>query len=93
MKQMSGIKKTVAKRLALAPEAAGCTRLTLIDNTALCIENFERIVEYTQRRIRIYTGAYDILVRGSGLVLEDFGGGFVSIAGQILSVEYDGAAQ
>ena len=93
MKRMSGIKRTVAERLALAPEAAGCTRLTMIDNTALCIENFERIVEYTQKRVRIHTGTHDILVRGSGLMLEDFGSGFVSVAGQIISVEYDGAAQ
>ena len=90
VKRISNIKKSIAARLELAPEAAGCMRLTLIDNTALCIENYQSIVEYTQQRVRIHVGAYDILVCGAGLEIKEFGGDILSVQGQIASVEYKG---
>lgn len=90
MKRISNIKKSIAARLELAPEAAGSMRLTLIDNAALCIENYRSIVEYTQQRVRIHVGAYDILVCGAGLELKEFGGDILSVHGQIASVEYKG---
>ena len=59
--------------MSLAPEAAGCMRMTLTDDNAVCIENYQSIVEYTQKRVRVHIGAYDILVRGTQLVLQEFG--------------------
>ena len=79
--------------MSLAPEAAGCMRMTLTDDNAVCIENYKSIVEYTQKRVRVHIGAYDILVRGTQLVLQEFGSDIVMICGRISAVEYDGATR
>ena len=79
--------------MSLAPEAAGCMRMTLTDDNAVCIENYQSIVEYTQKRVRVHIGAYDILVRGTQLVLSEFGSDIVMICGRISAVEYNGGTR
>lgn len=83
------IKKDIVQRAGLAPEAVGCVRITMIDNTNLCIENHKNVAEYTTRRVGVYAGPFYITVEGAGLELESFGQENVAIRGEIASIKYE----
>jgi sporulation protein YqfC len=83
------IKKDIVQRAGLAPEAVGCVRLTLIDNTNLYIENHKNVSEYTTRRVGVYAGPFYITVEGAGLELESFGQENVAVKGEIASIKYE----
>lgn len=89
MGKYNEIKKHIVQRFELAPEAAGCTRLTLIDNTHACLENHKGIIEYTQKKICINATGLRILIGGSGLVLERYGRENVMISGDISIIQYE----
>ncbi|MFA5676501.1 MAG: YabP/YqfC family sporulation protein [Christensenellales bacterium] len=89
MKKFRDLKKSLVYRFDLAAEAAGCTRLTLIDNTHACIENHKGITEYTQKKVCVKAGGLNIAISGSGLVLERFGRENVMIKGDIQAVQYE----
>jgi sporulation protein YqfC len=73
----------------MAPEATGCLRVTLLDNTHAFIENHRGVLEYTARRVCIRTPMMNVTVGGQGLVLERFGRDDVVIRGDIYQVQYE----
>ncbi len=89
MKKFREIKKNIVCRLDLAAEAAGCVRLTLIDNTHACIENHKGIEEYTQKKVCVKADGLSIAISGRGLVLESFGRENVMISGDIKAIQYE----
>ncbi len=89
MKEKPNIKKNIVQRFDLAPEAVGCVRLTLIDNTNAYLENYNSIAEYTGRRVGIKAGNYYVTIEGSGLELESFGHENVAVRGRIEAVRYE----
>ena len=88
-KKFGGVKKNIVQKFDLAPEAVGCMRLTVIDNTDVYIENHEGVIEYTQKRISINIGSYSLVIAGSGLELEHFGHENIAVKGKILSIQYE----
>lgn len=89
MKKIHEIKKNIVQKMELAPETVGCTRLTVIDNTHVYLENYKGVVEYTQKRIGIDIGACMLLISGDGLELLSFGRDSVAVKGSIASIQYD----
>lgn len=89
MSKFRNIKKNIVQKFELAPEAVGCLRLTVIDNTHAYIENHKGIVEYSPKRVGISAGAFVIVIGGSGLLLERFGRENVVVSGDIHSVQYE----
>ncbi|MGE5495739.1 MAG: YabP/YqfC family sporulation protein [Burkholderiales bacterium] len=83
------VKKVIVQKSGLAPEAVGCVRLTMIDNTNLYIENHSNISEYSMKRVGVYAGPFYITVEGSELELESFGQENVAIKGEIASIKYE----
>ena len=89
MKSFREIKKYLTQKFELAPEAVGCTRLIIIDNTHIFLENYQSVLEYTQKRVNIQIGAYNIVVTGKGLELESLGKENVAVRGEIMSIQYE----
>ena len=89
MKKIRELGKHIAGKFELAPEAAGSTRLTLIDNTHACVENHRGIAEYTQKRFCIRSHSLCIIISGSALALERFGRENVMIRGDIRTIQYE----
>jgi len=83
------ITQKIAKRLQMAPEAAGCLRITLIDNTHAFIENHRGVLEYTARRVCVRTPQMLVTVEGQGLMLERFGKEDVVIRGDLRQLQYE----
>jgi sporulation protein YqfC len=73
----------------MAPEAVGCLRVTLIDNTHAYIENHRGVLEYTTRRVCVRAQQTNVTVSGEGLMLERFGREDVAIRGDIHEVQYE----
>jgi sporulation protein YqfC len=73
----------------MAPEAAGCLRVTLLDNTHAYIENHRGVLEYTTRRVCIRAEQMNITVSGESLILDRFGHEDVAIRGDIRQVQYE----
>jgi len=89
LSRLSQFKKHIVQKFELAPEAAGCLRLTVIDNTNVYIENHKGIAEYTQKKASVYGGAFTVVICGSDLKLERFGRDNVAIRGDIRSVQFE----
>lgn len=89
LSRMREIKKSIVQKFELAPEAVGCLRLTVIDNTNVYIENHKGIVEYTQKRVGISGAAFMILISGGDLHLERFGRDNAAISGDIRMIQYE----
>ncbi len=89
MGRRADIKKKLTLKTGLAPEALGCLRVTIIDNTNLFIENYSNVSEYTGRRLGVNTGTFYITIEGEGLELESFGQENVSVRGEITSIKYE----
>ena len=89
LKKIREVKKRIVQKFELAPEAAGCTRLTLIDNTHACLENHKGIAEYTQKRVCIRAKEHNIVISGSELSLERFGRENVMVCGDIRLIQYE----
>lgn len=88
-KKFSNFKKSIVQKAELAPEAIGCMRLTVIDNTNVYLENHKGVIEYTQKRIGINIGPFSLIIKGANLTLESFGKENVAIVGEIVSIQYD----
>ena len=89
LKKARKITQNIVKRLEMAPEAAGCLRVTLLDNTHAFIENHQGVMEYTARRVCIRAQQMNVTVSGEGLMLERFGREDVAIRGDIAQVQYE----
>ena len=91
MKKTHKITQNIVKRLELAPEAAGCLRVTLIDNTHAYIENHRGVLEYTARRVCVRAPQMNVTISGEGLVLDRLGREDVAVSGDIRQVQYETA--
>ncbi len=89
LKKPRKITQNIVKRLQMAPEAAGCLRITLIDNTHAYIENHRGVLEYTTRRVCVRVQQMNVTISGEGLMLERFGREDVAIRGDIRQVQYE----
>ena len=89
LKKPHKITQNIAKRLQMAPEAMGCLRVTLLDNTHAFIENHRGVLEYTTRRVCVRTPRMNVTVGGQSLMLERFGRDDVVIRGDIHEVKYE----
>lgn len=86
---MSGIKKKVMQMADLAPEAVGCTRMIVLDNTNVFLENHKGVREFSQKRIQIDIGRIDLIIEGDELTLEGFGKESVSVRGEIDIIRFE----
>ncbi len=89
LKKARKITQGIVKRLELAPEAAGCLRVTLIDNTHAYIENHRGVLEYTTRRVVVRAQDVNVTIGGEALTLERFGREDVAVRGSIMQVQYE----
>lgn len=87
------IKKGVVHKFDIAPEAAGCVRLILIDNSHACIENHKGVMEYNQKKVCINAGGLSIAISGSSLVLEHFDSENAVVCGEIKAIQYESLQQ
>ena len=86
---VKNVKKSIVRAMGLAPEAVGCVRLVVTDDTDVVIENRGRVKEYTQKRISVDAGELAITIEGSGMVLESLEESFLAVRGRIFSVRYE----
>lgn len=86
---MNEIKKKVMQRADLAPEAVGCTRMIVIDNTNIFLENHKGVREYSQKRIHLDIGDNDLVIEGQELTLDGFGKESVSVRGEIDIIRFE----
>ncbi len=91
-KKIRQIKKSIVQKFELAPEAVGCMRLTVIDNTNVYLENHKGVIEYTQKRVNINIGPYNLIIKGAHLNLSSFGKENVVIEGEIACIQYENNA-
>jgi sporulation protein YqfC len=91
LKKAHKITQNIVKRLELAPEAAGCLRVTLIDNTHAYVENHRGVLEYNSRRVCIRAQQMSVMISGEGLVLDRFGREDVAVRGDIRQIQYETA--
>jgi len=91
-KKIRQIKKNIVQKFELAPEAIGCMRLTVIDNTNVYLENHKGVIEYTQKRVNINIGPYNLIIEGVNLNLSSFGKENVAIKGEIACIQYENNA-
>ncbi len=89
MSRLSEIKKSIVQKFELAPEAVGCLRLTVIDNTNVYIDNHKGVAEYTHKRVGINGGSFLIVITGTDLHLERFGRDNAAISGDIRLIQYE----
>ncbi len=89
LKKTQKITQNIIKRLEMAPEAAGCLRVTLLDNTHAYIENHRGVLEYTSRRVSVRTQQMNITITGEGLILDRFGREDVVVRGDIRQLQYE----
>jgi len=89
LKKPRKLTQSIVKRLQMAPEAAGCLRITLIDNTHAFIENHQGVLEYTARRVCVRTPQMNVAISGQRLVLERFGREDVVVRGDIRQLQYE----
>lgn len=83
------IKKSIVQKFDLAPEAIGCMRLILIDNTDIYLENHKGVIEYTQKSVVISYGQYNLVIKGDDLKLMSFGKENVAVKGKITCIQYE----
>ncbi len=87
--KINQVKKKIVQKFDLAPEAAGCMRLIMIDNTDVYLENHKGVVEYTQKRVNINIGGHNLIIKGDGLTLLRFGRDDAAIKGKIDSIKLE----
>jgi len=90
--KISEFKKHMAKRAELAPEAAGCMRLVMTDNTSVYVENHKGVAQYTEKRVTLNLENAQIIIGGSALTLEWFGAGVVAVGGEVSSILFEKTA-
>jgi len=63
------------------------SRITLLGNIQLIIENHRGIIEYTKERIRISTSLGELVIDGEGLVLRNIFPDEIAVDGKIASLK------
>lgn len=88
-KKEKKIKRALADAFELPLEAAiNASRLVILNNTNLFLENHKGIKEYTMQNIRIQTGGLELYIKGRGMVLKNMGSENIIITGEISGVEF-----
>ena len=66
----------------------GAAVVTLMGNEEVCIENYRRIIEYTDEVIRVQAKKRQIKITGKQLKIEYYTNDEMKITGKIDSLEY-----
>lgn len=66
----------------------GAAVVTIIGNEEACIENYKRIIEYTDNVIRVQAKQRQIKIAGINLKIEFYTNDEMKITGKIDSLEY-----
>ena len=91
MKKKKGkIREKLGTVFELPPEAvSGATRIIMLNNNDLFLENHKGIKEYTLTRVRIHTQRQEIIVKGKDMELKNMGAENLVITGEIASIEFE----
>lgn len=88
-KNISSAKEKVIEAVQVPKDAAlGYPVLTIMGNQEVCIENYRRLLEYTQELIRIQSKTGQIKIVGVELQIEYYTNDEMKIKGTISVVEY-----
>ncbi len=83
------IAEAVSKKLQLSEDVIAMAPIVTGYGThRFCVENYRKIIEYTQELIRIQTKTVRIHIIGKNLVIAYFREDGMCVAGDISSVEY-----
>ena len=94
MKKMQGKKVNILKEKMVSAAdmprdvVMGKSVLTVFGNIEVCIENYKKIIEYTDSVIRVLAKDCQIIVKGRCLRVEYYSNDEMKIAGCICSIEY-----
>ncbi len=66
----------------------GAPTLTVIGNAEISVENYKRIIEYTNSNIKFTTNVGVILIQGGNLKISYFANDEMKIAGRFTQIEY-----
>jgi sporulation protein YqfC len=89
-KKKGKIREKLSTVFELPLEAtSGATRMILVNNTDLFLENHKGIREYTLDRVRIHTERHEIVICGKDMELRNMGAENIVITGEITSIEYE----
>jgi sporulation protein YqfC len=87
--EKTALKNRITEALELPKEIVlNVSKLTLIGNSDLIIENYKGIMEYDNGRIRVNTGAGVIKITGSRLLIKEITSEDILIYGEIDSLEF-----
>ena len=64
------------------------TRMTLVGNLQLYLENYGGIIEYSAELLRLKIKGGEIIIRGKNLAIKHFVGDEIFIEGEIGSLEF-----
>lgn len=65
------------------------TNIQITNNKILEMENCRKIIEYNDIHICVRTYLFEIHIWGENLSADDYGGGGITVKGQIKSVEFE----
>ena len=89
-KKKGKIREKLGTVFELPPEAvSGATRIIMLNNNDLFLENHKGIKEYTLTRVRIHTQRQEIIVKGKDMELKNMGAENLVITGEIASIEFE----
>jgi len=89
-KKKSKFREKLSTVFELPPEAtAGATRVIILNNTDLFLENHKGIKEYTLTKVRVHTEHQEIVIKGKDMELKNMGAENIIITGEIGSIEYE----
>jgi len=82
--------KTATDILELPPDATlDLSRITLLGNSWMVVENHRGIVEYQPNFIRLKLSSGELAVVGTGLFLKEINRDTIALEGSIQSLKYD----
>ncbi|MFZ5591039.1 MAG: sporulation protein YqfC [Bacillota bacterium] len=83
------VKKQMAEWMELPGDVLmDLPRVVVVGNMQVSVENHRGIVEYTQEKVRISTGACQVVITGNELCLRNILPDEICVEGSIKSIEY-----
>ncbi len=80
----------ISESMMLPPDVfAGAPIITIQGRNAVCVENHKRILEYTEKKIRIQTKISPLSIEGNNLVISYYTKDELKITGYIQNVYYE----
>ncbi len=83
------VKELVHKALELPPELSGRTRIVLLGNREISIQNFKGIVSYEDTFVRLNTADFMLCIRGEGLQIQHINDEDTIVSGTICGIEIE----